>query len=87
MFLTTSSAQTHRLTGKITNSKMEPLAFASVSVKGTSLSMLSREDGSYEFLLDEGEYQVGVTMVGYHSQLVTLIIHKATLQNFILEAD
>ncbi|NCT76427.1 MAG: carboxypeptidase-like regulatory domain-containing protein [Chitinophagaceae bacterium] len=87
VFFTTSSAQTHRLTGKITNSKMEPLAFASVSVKGTSLSMLSREDGTYEFLLDEGEYQVGVTMVGYHSQIITLVIHKATVQHFILEAD
>jgi len=49
--------------------------------------MLSREDGSYEFLLDEGEYQIGVTMVGYRSQLVTLVVHKATVQNFILEAD
>lgn len=49
--------------------------------------MLSREDGSYEFLLDEGEYQLGVTMVGYRSQLVTLVVHKATVQNFILEAD
>lgn len=49
--------------------------------------MLSREDGTYEFLLDEGEYQVGVTMVGYHSQIITLVIHKATVQHFILEAD
>lgn len=66
---------------------MEPLAFATITVAGINQSMLSREDGSYEFSLEEGEYQLGVTMVGYKSRIVTLVVHKATIQNFILEAD
>jgi hypothetical protein len=87
LFSGISTAAQTRVFGKITNSKMEPLAFASVQVKEYQHGVMTREDGSYELKLEEGHYELVVSMVGYKTQVQPIIIRKTALeQNIILEA-
>ncbi len=81
------SAQNFKLSGKITNSKLEPLAFVNVQVKGWATGTTSKEDGTYELQLDGGNYDILVSMIGYKSQVLNIIINKKNYtQNIILEA-
>ncbi len=83
-----ATAQSVKLYGKITNAKMEPLAFVSVQVKEYKQGTVTKEDGSYELELDEGKYDLVVTMVGYKAQVLSIIIRKVNLrQDIILEAS
>ncbi len=82
------SAQDFTLSGKITNSKLEPLAFANVQVKGWKTGTTTKEDGLYELQLDNGSYDILVSMIGYKSQIISIVINKRSYtQNIILEAD
>ncbi|MEI9942933.1 MAG: DUF5686 family protein [Chitinophagaceae bacterium] len=73
---------------KITNTRLQPLAFVSVQVKEIQLGTITKEDGSYELVLDEGKYDLVITMVGFQPQVVTIIIGKSDyLKNIILEND
>ena len=75
------------LSGKITNAKQEPLAFVSVEVKELKLGAVTKEDGTYSIELDEGKYDLVVTMIGYKTQVITIIIRKTGLkQDIIMEA-
>lgn len=78
-------AQFYKVTGKITNNKLEPLAYASVHVKELQTGTLSQADGSYELKLEEGKYDLVVSMIGYKSQLMTVVVNKNIIQNFILD--
>ncbi len=81
-------AQTHRLFGKITNAKLEPLAFVSVEVRETKRGTITKEDGTYQLRLDEGKYDLVVSMIGYKPQVLTVIIGKTDVQkNIIMEND
>lgn len=83
-----ATAQSIKVFGKITNAKMEPLAFASVQVKEYKQGSITKEDGSYELELDEGKYDLVISMVGYKVQVVTIIIGKVKYQkDIILEAS
>lgn len=82
-----SHAQSVRLFGKITNSKMEPLAFVSVQAKEQKQGTVTKEDGSYELQLDEGKYDLVVSMIGYKIQVLTLIIRKADYRQDIIMDD
>lgn len=87
--LLTISALLHgqyfRLSGKITNNKLEPLPLVSIQVKGQTNGTVSKEDGSYELKLEEGQYDIIYTMVGFKSQIISLAITKNYTQNIILE--
>ena len=89
LFISASlSAQSVKIHGKITNTKMEPLAFVSVEVKELRTGTITKEDGTYELELDEGKYDLVISMIGYKSQIVTVITGKASIQkNIILEDD
>ncbi|HEU4633356.1 MAG TPA: hypothetical protein VFS22_05185 [Flavisolibacter sp.] len=45
---------TYRVTGKVTNNKLEPLAFVSIQVGQSQAGTISKEDGSYALTLREG---------------------------------
>ena len=78
--------QSHLLHGKIINSKQEPLAFASVQVKEIKLGTVTKEDGTYALDIDEGKYDLVVTLIGYKPQVITVIVRKAGAeQNVIME--
>lgn len=78
-------AQFYTVSGIVTNNKLEPLAFASVEVKELKRGILSQADGSYSFKLEEGKYDLVVSMVGYSSKVVTVIVNKHITQNIILD--
>jgi Family of unknown function (DUF5686)/CarboxypepD_reg-like domain len=80
----TTTAQTVKLYGKIFNAKMEPLAFASVQVKEQRQGFITKEDGSYQLELEEGKYDLIITMVGYKVQVLTIIIGKTNYQKDII---
>ncbi len=85
---TLASAQSYKLSGKVTNAKLEPLAFVSIQLKDRQQGAITKEDGSYEIMLEEEVYELVVTMVGYKSQVLPIVLHKAShQQHIILEAD
>jgi hypothetical protein len=80
--------QQYKLYGKIINAKQEPLAFASIQTKEIKLGTVSKEDGSYILEIEEGKYDLVVTLLGYKPQVITVIMRKANLeQNIIMEAE
>ncbi|HEV7779748.1 MAG TPA: DUF5686 family protein, partial [Chitinophagaceae bacterium] len=81
-------AQPVKIYGKVTNARMEPLAFANVQVKEYQHGSITKEDGSYTLELEEGKYDLVVSMVGYKPQVITIILAKKDYeQNIIMEAS
>lgn len=70
-----ASAQ-YRLEGTVTNKKLEPLAFASLQVKGRPTGILSKEDGGYSIELNSGIHELVISMVGYNNKTVKVVINK-----------
>jgi Family of unknown function (DUF5686)/CarboxypepD_reg-like domain len=86
-FSATAFSQYFKIHGKITNGKQDPLAFVSIQVKEIRQGTVTKEDGSYSIALEEGKYDLVVTLVGYKPQVITVIVGKADiLQNIIMEA-
>ncbi|MBL7763504.1 MAG: carboxypeptidase-like regulatory domain-containing protein, partial [Chitinophagaceae bacterium] len=83
-----SFCQSSKIYGKITNTKLEPLAFVSVQVKDYQQGTITKDDGTYELLVDNGKYDIVISMIGYQSKVITVIVdQKSYMQNIILEAD
>ena len=82
-----AQAQYFKISGKITNSKLEPLALVSIQVKGSVKGTVSKEDGTYELQLEEGTYDLAFSMLGYKTLLINLVVTKNYVQNIILETD
>ncbi len=81
-------AQEFRLHGKITNSRLEPLALVSVQVKDSRLGAVTGEDGTWSLMLDEGTHQLAISMMGFRSTVVSVVVRKGdSVQNLILEED
>jgi hypothetical protein len=71
-FTATLQAQVYTLKGKITNNRLEPLAYATVQVQELQRGTTTKENGTFELLLEEGKYTVVFSMVGYTSRSVTV---------------
>lgn len=83
-----SFCQSSKIYGKITNTKLEPLAFVSVQVKDYQQGTITKDDGTYELLVDNGKYDIVISMIGYQSKVITIIVDQQSyMQNIILEAD
>ncbi|MEL6989120.1 MAG: DUF5686 family protein, partial [Bacteroidota bacterium] len=54
-----------QLQGSITDTNGEPLPFANVYVKGTSVGTSTNNDGKYTLHLDPGEYEIIYQYIGY----------------------
>lgn len=83
----TASAQSFRVYGKITNSKLEPLAFATLQLKDQNLATSSREDGSFLFNLEVGEYNIIATMIGYQTQIIHVVVNKDISLNITMQEE
>ena len=77
----------YRVSGKVTNNKLEPLAFVSVQVRQSQAGTITKEDGTYSLNLEEGTYDVMVSMIGYKQQIIKLTVTTDYTQNIILEDD
>ena len=73
------------ISGKITESNNKPLAGATVRLKGKSITVISNENGNYEFKnLANGNYTLSVSFVGYETSEQTVNISSNTVLNFKL---
>lgn len=82
-----ANAQSVKVYGRVTNAKLEPLAFASVQVKEYKQGIVTKEDGSYELQLDEGKYDLVISMIGYKVQVIAIIVREANIrQDILMEA-
>ncbi len=71
------NAQTGKITGKILDGEYnDVLPFANVLVKGTSQGATSDFDGNYSLELEEGNYTLIFSFVGYDSQEITEVVVK-----------
>lgn len=77
----------YRLAGTITNTRLEPLAFASLQLKGRPTGVLSREDGSYSIELSSGIHELIVSMIGYTPKTVKVVINKQNVTHPIILED
>ena len=82
-----TQAQEYILSGKITNARLEPLAYASVNVKESQTGATTDNNGNFKIQLEAGKYDVAISMLGYTSQLFTIIITKDYTLNSILAED
>jgi hypothetical protein len=81
-------AQEYRVHGKITNTKLEPLAFVSIQVRDTRIGTTTKNDGMFELSLEEGMYNLVITMLGFKPQIINIIVKKAPyILNVIMEED
>jgi len=70
--------------------KGKHVPFATISIKGTTIGTATDATGHYSLVnLDEGEYIILASAIGYHStsQPVTVKKNKVTEVNFILHKD
>jgi hypothetical protein len=89
------SAQTYRLSGKVTDEKNVIIPFTSVYIRNTTYGTTANEDGEYEFKLKAGTYQVVYRFVGYVERVEKITIsgqdveHNVKLVNepFALQAE
>jgi TonB dependent receptor/CarboxypepD_reg-like domain/TonB-dependent Receptor Plug Domain len=79
-----SSAQTLKLTGKIVNSKNEPLTGVSVKVVGANTGTASDVEGRFSITLEEGKkYELEFSAVGYAPKKVNEIEVGKNLDNVL----
>lgn len=65
LFLQAQSPKDSDVYGTITSSQGEPMAFATVMIKGTKLAALTNEQGEYELAVPYGTHTVSISYIGY----------------------
>ena len=81
-------SQPYKISGKVINLSMEPLSYVSIQIKGHDQGVVSNTDGSFELELDNGQYDMVVSLTGYLSRVIPLVVDKADQKiNIILEED
>ncbi len=78
-----ANSQLYKLSGWIVNDKKEPLSLASVEIKELRKGSVSKDDGSYEFYLERGKYDIVVSLVGYKSKVATVYINNEDVSEII----
>ncbi len=82
------AAQQFLVTGKVTNTKLEGLGFATVQLKKQQLGTRTDLNGNYKFKLEEGEYDLVFSLLGFKTQTIKIIVHdKDIIQNIILDEN
>lgn len=67
-----SAAQTAKLTGKVTNTKNEPLSGVSVKIVGQTGGTATDVEGRYTLTLSTGKkYELEFSIVGYESKIIS----------------
>ena len=74
-----------RITGRVTDTKGEALAYASILVKGSTIGTTANKEGDYFLQLDPGTYTIVAQYVGYDRQEKNITISTADVSlNFQL---
>ena len=71
-------AQKGKVAGNVIDGEfVEPMAFANILVKGTTIGTTSDFDGKYELELEPGTYTLIFSFVGYNTQEISDVIIKS----------
>ncbi len=75
--LSVVKAQTGTLAGVVIDGEfVEPMAFANILVKGTTIGTTSDFDGKYQLELEPGTYTIVFSFVGYTTQEISDVVIK-----------
>ena len=74
LFILQAYAQQVLLTGRITDSKHQPVGFADIYVANTGIGTTANEQGFYQLRLKPGTYSVSYRYFGYHEKTDTIIL-------------
>ncbi|MEO7874378.1 MAG: DUF5686 and carboxypeptidase regulatory-like domain-containing protein [Bacteroidia bacterium] len=70
------TSNANSISGKVTDEKGEPLAFANVYLKGTTKGTTSNIDGNYKIELPEGKYEIVFKYIGYKMLVKEVIVNQ-----------
>ncbi len=89
VILNNIKAQFYNITGKVTNSAMEPIAFVNVSiVENSTVGTTTNLKGEYAIKMRTGSYVLVFSFVGYKSIKIPVTLNQKDLvQNAILEPE
>jgi hypothetical protein len=82
-----SHAQSFTVYGKVTNAKQEPLAFVTIQLKEQGIGTTTKEDGTFAMNLEIGQYNLVVSMIGYKTQVINVVVNKDYPLNIVLEEE
>lgn len=76
------------LEGKVTNTNLEPLSYVTVQLKSQHMGTRTDDKGHYKFKLEEGEYDIIFSLIGYKTKEQKVIVRKnGSVLNIILETN
>lgn len=75
------------VSGKVTDKKGAPVAFAAVAVENTSLGVYSGNDGSYKLEVPAGKHTMAASFLGYKTAKKAVDVQRNTTVNFTLADD
>lgn len=64
--------------GRVTNRSLEPLSFVTVQLKNQQIGTRTNDKGEFEFQLEEGEYDILFSLLGYEKKSIKLLHKKNT---------
>ncbi|HAS43778.1 MAG TPA: TonB-dependent receptor [Microscillaceae bacterium] len=76
-------AQNRTVSGKVIDQKQQPIAGATVVVKGTNLGVATNAQGAFQLAVPQGKNKLLISILGYKSQ--ELLIGQQTQWNITLE--
>lgn len=82
--------QTTSIEGKVTDEHNKTIAYATVSIKGTTFATLTDENGHYKIILKEGgTYEIVLSLVGYKTQskVRNVATGQQIVENWNIEID
>jgi len=82
------NAQRYKVSGVVMDQKKEPLALASVEVAELKTGLITKEDGSFEFSLERGQYTIIASMIGFKMKLITVQVTSEDItENIMMEEE
>lgn len=86
-FIAEAQNQQRIVTGTITDAATgEPIPFANIILKGTTIGTITDVDGRYSITIPQGEQTLEISFIGYKSQQFK-IAHSVTKVDIALEAE
>jgi hypothetical protein len=87
-YLPNSFAQQFKIIGRVTNTKLEPLSFATIQLKNSEINTTAKQDGTFQLELEKGRYEIVISLVGYKAQVIAFVLNKNNDSlNVILEEN
>ena len=81
-------AEQYILEGKVTNTLLEPLSYVTVQIKSQQMGTRTDDAGHYRFKLEEGEYDLVFSLIGYKTKEQKVIVRKGGMTlNILLESN